>query len=364
MSRSRPLSITSSTRTSLTAVVTPTTPRTGRSPVGLPTTCRSGVLLKARWKKAVASGSRPRSTSNPRALPTPDSAGVFISSFRPAMPPSRFAIANATYSCLFAKSSSPFASGSLYSRAQSIMITILISMMITSEARIGHVKEHQRMSIRTSLPSRLTGGATMLAASLALANQDAIHLPDVTVVSATGFAQKITDATASISVISREQLQSKPYAGLADAQRDVEGVDVGADLDKNGNISITMRGLPKDYTLVLIDGRRQSDIGDIGPNNFGNSQFMYMPSMDAIERIEVIRGPMSTLYCADAMGGVINIITRKVQDSWGGSISHGISIQEDSQFGDDRKTDLFASGPLIEGLLGLGLRASLYDREQ
>ncbi|MEZ2746541.1 TonB-dependent receptor domain-containing protein [Halopseudomonas bauzanensis] len=220
------------------------------------------------------------------------------------------------------------------------------------------------MSIRTTLPAHLAGGVALLMASVALANQDSIQLPDVTVVSATGFEQKITDAPASISVISREQLQSKPYAGLADALRDVEGVDVGADLDKNGNISITMRGLPKDYTLVLIDGRRQSDIGDIGPNNFSNSQFMYMPAMDAIERIEVIRGPMSTLYGADAMGGVINIITRKVQDNWGGSISHGISIQEDSQFGDDRKTDLFASGPLIDGLLGLGLRASLYDREQ
>src|SRR5690606_10334303 len=135
-----------------------------------------------------------------------------------------------------------------------------------------------------------------------------------------------------------EQLQKKPYAGLADALRDIEGIDVGADQDKNGNISITMRGLPKDYTLVLIDGRRQSDIGDIGPNNFGNSQFMYMPSLDAIERIEVVRGPMSTLYGADAMGGVINIITKKVKTEWGGSISHGHTFQEDSQYGDNHKT--------------------------
>ncbi|GGD03126.1 TonB-dependent receptor domain-containing protein [Halopseudomonas salina] len=217
----------------------------------------------------------------------------------------------------------------------------------------------------TNTTRHLLGGAALLASSIALANQqDAYQLPDLTVVSATGYEQKIADAPASISVISREQLRSKPYAGLADALRDVEGVDVGADLDKNGNISITMRGLPKDYTLVLIDGRRQSDIGDIGPNNFGNSQFMYMPSMEAIERIEVIRGPMSTLYGADAMGGVINIITRKVQENWGGAITQSYTLQEDSQFGDDQKTDLFASGPLIEGVLGLGLRGSLYDREQ
>src|SRR5690606_7876429 len=122
------------------------------------------------------------------------------------------------------------------------------------------------------------------------------------VVSATGFEQKITDAPASVTVVSREELEAKPYTGLADALRDVEGIDVGSGFDKNGNISITMRGLPADYTLVLIDGKRQSDIGDIGPNNFGNSQFMYMPPLSAIERIEVVRGPMSTLYGADAIG--------------------------------------------------------------
>ncbi|HIZ51000.1 MAG TPA: hypothetical protein IAA18_07950, partial [Candidatus Pseudomonas excrementavium] len=64
------------------------------------------------------------------------------------------------------------------------------------------------MSIRTTLPAHLAGGVALLMASVALANQDSIQLPDVTVVSATGFEQKITDAPASISVISREQLQS------------------------------------------------------------------------------------------------------------------------------------------------------------
>src|SRR5690554_7909293 len=122
------------------------------------------------------------------------------------------------------------------------------------------------------------------------------------VVSAAGFEQKITDAPASVSVVTSEELKSKPYSGLADALRDVEGIDVGAGTDKNGNVSITMRGLPADYTLVMIDGKRQSDIGDIGPNNFGNSQFMYMPPLSAIERIEVVRGPMSTLYGADEIG--------------------------------------------------------------
>ena len=92
------------------------------------------------------------------------------------------------------------------------------------------------------------------------------------VVTAAGYETKVIDAPASVTVVTRDDLAMKPYSGLAEALRDIEGVDVGAGQDKNGNLSITMRGLPAEYTLVLIDGRRQNDTGDIGPNNFGNSQ--------------------------------------------------------------------------------------------
>ncbi|MEE2023062.1 TonB-dependent receptor domain-containing protein [Alkalimonas mucilaginosa] len=205
----------------------------------------------------------------------------------------------------------------------------------------------------------------------------AIHLPalagvkmdlpeydgEVIVVTAAGFEQKLIDAPASVTVVTREELAAKPFTSLADALRDIEGIDVGSGQDKNGNISITMRGLPSDYTLVLFNGRRQSDIGNIGPNNFGNSQFMYMPPLAAIERIEVVRGPMSTLYGADAIGGVINIITRRHMDSTHGSVTASYNLQQDSQYGDDKKLDLFLSGP--SGLNGLvyQLRAGIYDRD-
>lgn len=184
------------------------------------------------------------------------------------------------------------------------------------------------------------------------------------VVTASGFEQKLVDAPASVSVISRVELQNKPFTSLADALRDIEGIDVGSGQDKNGNISITMRGLPSDYTLVLINGRRQSDIGDIGPNNFGNSQFMYMPPLEAIERIEVVRGPMSTLYGADAIGGVINIITRKQMEETVGSLSLGSTFQQDDQYGDDQKADFYLTGPSGIDNLAYTLRASIYDREQ
>ncbi|QBL08164.1 TonB-dependent receptor [Rheinheimera sp. D18] len=201
---------------------------------------------------------------------------------------------------------------------------------------------------------------SVTAASAAAAD----HNIEVIVVTASGYEQKLVDAPASVSVVTREDLQNKSFTSLADALRDIEGIDVGSGQDKNGNISITMRGLPSDYTLVLIDGRRQSDVGDIGPNNFGNSQFMYMPPLEAIERIEVVRGPMSTLYGADAIGGVINIITRKQLDSTHGSITVSSNLQQDSQYGDDKKADLYLTGPTGASSLTYALRGSIYDRDE
>src|SRR5690625_6703699 len=137
-------------------------------------------------------------------------------------------------------------------------------------------------TLRAALASLLAAGAGFAVA----ADENEIDLGR-TVVTAAGFEQKVADAPASVSVVTREELEGKPYGSLADALRDAEGIDVGSGSDKNGNTAISLRGLPPDYTLVLINGRRQNDVGNIGPNNFGNSQFMYMPPLSAIERIEV-----------------------------------------------------------------------------
>ena len=189
-----------------------------------------------------------------------------------------------------------------------------------------------------------------------------IQLDDV-VVTATGFEQKITDAPASISVVTREELARRPYTTLIDAVRELEGVDVGETSDKTGQKTISMRGMGSDYTLVLIDGKRQNNHGDIYPNSFGGNQFNHIPPLDAIERIEVIRGPASTLYGADALGGVINIITRKDAKEWTGSVTLGRSFQSDSAFGDDTTTDFSLRGPIVPGTLAMNLRGSLYKRD-
>lgn len=189
-----------------------------------------------------------------------------------------------------------------------------------------------------------------------------VHRLETIVVSASGFKQKITDAPASISVISKEELAQKPYMTLLDAVRELEGVDIGETRDKTGQGSISMRGMGGDYTLLLIDGKRQNNHGDIYPNSFGGNQFNHIPPLSAIERIEVIRGPASTLYGADAMGGVINIITKKVTDEWTGSVTHSRTIEADD-YGDDTTTDFTIMGPLIPKKLGLTLRGSLYERD-
>src|SRR5690606_16228785 len=195
-----------------------------------------------------------------------------------------------------------------------------------------------------------------------VAQEDPKELKKV-VVSASGYEQKITDAPASISVVTAEELAKRPYVTLLDAVRDLEGVDIGETRDKTGQGSISMRGMGADYTLILVDGKRQNNHGDIYPNNFGGNQFGHMPPLDAIERIEVIRGPASTLYGADAMGGVINIITKKVTDKWQGSFTLSGTAQTEDVFGDDTTADFNVMGPLIPNKLGLSVRGSFYNRD-
>src|SRR5690606_26987891 len=91
--------------------------------------------------------------------------------------------------------------------------------------------------------------------------------------------------------------------------------------------------------------------------------FNHIPPLDAIERIEVIRGPMSTLYGADAMGGVINIITHRSLDTWAGSLTLGRTVETDDAYGDDTTADFHLTGPIVPGTLDLAVRGSWYQRD-
>ena len=89
------------------------------------------------------------------------------------------------------------------------------------------------------------------------------------VVSATGYEQELKQAPASISVVTREELETKNFRDLAEALQGVEGIDVMGATGKTGGLDISIRGMPSDYTLILIDGRRQNVAGDVTPNGFG-----------------------------------------------------------------------------------------------
>ncbi|WP_180065184.1 TonB-dependent receptor domain-containing protein [Acinetobacter sp. YH16037] len=185
------------------------------------------------------------------------------------------------------------------------------------------------------------------------------------VVSAAGYEQKVTDAPASITVLTKEDFKTKRITSLADALSDVEGVDISPTAGKTGGLDISIRGLPSEYTLVLIDGRRQNSTGDITPNGFGETKNNFIPPLSAIERIEIIRGPASTLYGSDAMGGVVNIITKKVSHEWTGSISlEGSILPKSSDFGNQRSVDLYATGPIVQDLLGLQIRSKHWERDE
>jgi outer membrane receptor for ferrienterochelin and colicins len=213
---------------------------------------------------------------------------------------------------------------------------------------------HTALSLLLALPA---------AASVAQTTDGGTLRLSPLVVSASGFEQDIQDAPASISVITREELEDKRVSSLADALRDVEGIDVMSSAGKTGGHDIRMRGMPSEYTLILIDGRRQNAAGNVTPNGFGETQTSFMPPVEAIERIEVIRGPMSTLYGSDAMGGVINIITRKVPQQWGGSVTVEGTFNQDSDFGDSRALELYTSGPVVQDLVGLQLRGRIFERD-
>ncbi|MFT3808776.1 MAG: TonB-dependent receptor [Micropepsaceae bacterium] len=183
------------------------------------------------------------------------------------------------------------------------------------------------------------------------------------VVTASGFQQRITQAPASISLIPRARIEENRGNALPEILRDVEGVDVGSAVDKSGAQSINIRGMGADYTLILVDGRRQNAAGNVTPNAFNGTAFSFNPPTSAIERVEVVRGPVSTLYGSDAMGGVVNIITRKVGEDWAGTVSLDSTYQLNDEFGHSAGGSFYVSGPLAGDWLGLSLRGSFRNRE-
>lgn len=186
---------------------------------------------------------------------------------------------------------------------------------------------------------------------------------DTLVVTAAGFAQDELDAPASTSVIPREELEQRYYNDITDALRSTPGVIVTGGGSGDNGTDISLRGLSSNYTLLLVDGKRQSS-RESRPNGSAGFEQDWLPPMGAIDRIEVVRGPMSTLYGSDAIGGVINVITRKVPERWGGNVAVDTVFQKDGDSGNIEQGNFYLSGPLVTDKLGLQLFGRTYHRDE
>ena len=187
---------------------------------------------------------------------------------------------------------------------------------------------------------------------------------DEVVVTASGFAEEIRSAPASISIIRGDEIQKRGYTDLRQVLDTVEGVDTFGATGRFDTPAISIRGMDDRYTLILVDGVAQSGPGIGGGmmRSFNQIANTSLPAPAQIERIEIVRGPMSTLYGSDAMGGVINIITKKVTDTFQGTVSAGNLFETTDGKKNMQKYAFHVSGPITKEKFGMQMRGSYLKR--
>lgn len=127
---------------------------------------------------------------------------------------------------------------------------------------------------------------------------------DPVVVEATRIPIAVDQSPTATTILTRDQLDDRQVTTVAEALREEVGIDISRQGQPGGQTSLFLRGANSNQTLVLIDGVRVN-------SGFNNAYDFANLSLDNVERIEVLHGPQSTLYGSEAMGGVINIVTRR-----------------------------------------------------
>ena len=196
-----------------------------------------------------------------------------------------------------------------------------------------------------------------LAPAAALAVEDGQRLSEV-VVTATQREQAIRDVPAAASVVSREDIRVSGADNVLGAIRETPGVGL-LGRSVGGRKTMSLRGMDGKHTLYLVNGLRVISTDDwVGHSDY---QYDWAP-VDDVERIEVVRGPMSVLYGSDALGGVVNTITRRPADHWQGSVRLSGSDARGAGGGDAVGGGVHLSGPLGDSLR-IGLSATHLDRD-
>ncbi|MGJ7030147.1 TonB-dependent receptor plug domain-containing protein [Niabella hirudinis] len=137
-------------------------------------------------------------------------------------------------------------------------------------------------------------------------SQQGTTLDSITV-TATKFPKKMDEVGKAITVIDRDQINKSPGKTVAQLLNEQAGITINGALNNQGSVqTLYMRGANSGRTLLLIDGIPVSD-----PSMISNEYDLNLISINEVERIEICRGPQSTLYGSDAIAGAINIITVK-----------------------------------------------------
>jgi outer membrane receptor for ferrienterochelin and colicins len=142
-----------------------------------------------------------------------------------------------------------------------------------------------------------------------------------TVVTANRAERKLEDVVVGTEVITRAQIEAVGARDLTQLLQQHPGVEL---VTTNRSVGVRLQGLDPEYTLILIDGQRIS--GRAGPS-VDISRF----SLRELERVEIVKGPGAAIYGAEAMGGVINLITRRPQKPFEASLrgSFGTLLEGD-----------------------------------
>mgnify|MGYP000494038579 CR=1 FL=1 len=138
------------------------------------------------------------------------------------------------------------------------------------------------------------------------------RLPEIAV-SATGFEEDTAEVPATISTIDSQQITRGLVRTLQDLIRYEPGVSVNSDPNRFGANGFNIRGLEGNRVQMLVDGIRAPSLFQFGIGPFNNSTRSFV-DLDSLKRVEILRGPASSLYGSDALGGVVSYMTKDPLD--------------------------------------------------